>query len=304
MRHNSISDSLWRDPEFKALSNNGKLLMLCLLTSPLLGFSGACYATDGLVSEYSGLTRAESVKAITELVSSGFILASGDYLIIRNYLKFNAASGDKLGKALIKDVNSLPQQAFDAFMSIPVASESYLSACDDCKLTARYCNTFDAVLDQPQPKPMRQPVAKNAITESEEIARLRGYADVVLSDFPDVKHAKNTLTTEQYQKLLDKYGMTKLTIMQKVYFGWKAGKAKAPTTTDYGTLIAGTWVAERADEELSKQPHNHIDHAQPQTSEWTYKFPRPAGFENWSRNDKSNYITSGGKTMPNGGSNA
>jgi len=103
-----------------------------------------------------------------------------------------------------------------------------------------------------KPKAKTPHVAKSAITESEEIVRLRGYANEILKDFADCKHAKNTLTGAQYQTLLDKYGMAKLTVMQRIYFGWKASRAKAPTTTDFGTLNVTTgWVSEKADEKLS-----------------------------------------------------
>jgi hypothetical protein len=84
--------------------------------------------------------------------------------------------------------------------------------------------------------------------ETEEITRLRSYVAAIYADFPNAKN-KPSITAEEYQRLIDKFGYDKLVVMQRVYFEWKAGLSTKPKHTDYGTLIkVDGWAAKRAEE--------------------------------------------------------
>jgi len=89
MNYHSISDSLWTDYGFRSLTPNGKLLLLCFLSSNLLEHSGVFFATVGMITEYTGSTKPETTKAIDELVESGFILYFHDYVILNIVIKIS-----------------------------------------------------------------------------------------------------------------------------------------------------------------------------------------------------------------------
>jgi len=108
----------------------------------------------------------------------------------------------------------------------------------------------DAPAKQPQKQTQPKPKAKPApVPESEEIQRLRGYVAAIFADYPCAKN-KPLITTDEYQKLIDKHGFDKLVVMQRIYYEWKAKLSKKHNYTDYGTMLNG-WVLERANEELS-----------------------------------------------------
>jgi len=102
---------------------------------------------------------------------------------------------------------------------------------------------------KPQAKPKAEPVP-----ESEEIIRLRGYADAIFAEIPNCKN-KPCISGADYQKLIDKWGLTKLTIMQRVYYEWLTTLKDKYKHTDYGVLNVGGnkgWISKAADDELDK----------------------------------------------------
>lgn len=123
------------------------------------------------------------------------------------------------------------------------------------KAAEREGKEIEAVVLPLLPKPKRQPVAKNAITESEEITRLRGYADAIYAQIPNCKN-KPCISTSDYQKLIDKWGLTKLTIMQRVYYEWLITLKDKYKHTDFGVLNVGGsngWISQAADEQIAKE---------------------------------------------------
>jgi hypothetical protein len=95
-------------------------------------------------------------------------------------------------------------------------------------------------------KPQAKPKPVVIIPESDQITRLRSYAKAIFDELGSSKN-KPELTTEQYQKLIDKWGFDKLVVMQRIYYEWKASLAKKHTHTDFGTLNKKCWVHEKAD---------------------------------------------------------
>jgi hypothetical protein len=96
-------------------------------------------------------------------------------------------------------------------------------------------------------KPQAKPKPVVIIPESDQITRLRSYAKAIFDELGSSKN-KPELTTEQYQKLIDKWGFDRLVVLQRIYYEWKASLAKKHTHTDFGTLNKKCWVHEKADE--------------------------------------------------------
>lgn len=110
---------------------------------------------------------------------------------------------------------------------------------------------------KPESKPKKQKQVKEPTPESEQIQRLRGYVDAIYAEFPKAKN-KPSLSTDEYQKLIDKWG-DKLVTMQKVYYEWLSTYDKKRTHSDFGTLIKGGWVLNRVDETGNQeQPENNL----------------------------------------------
>jgi len=257
------------------------------MSSPIFGFAGVCYATIGLLSEYSQLPARDCEKALAELLNSGAIIKFGDYLVIKNYLLFNKCSGDKIETKLINDFNALPKEVFAGIMSIPIIKEVYLRSCTARDREPRDTNGLIAVSDylpvQIELKP--KPVVKKSLTpESEQITRLRGYAKAIFDEIGSSKN-KPELSTEQYQKLIDKWGYDKLVILQRVFYEWKAIKKDKATATDFGTLFKKGWVHEKADTLSDSSQYDSGNTPTPEPREnppsggWLYPFPKPEGLD-------------------------
>jgi hypothetical protein len=102
----------------------------------------------------------------------------------------------------------------------------------------------DQVNDQVKPKP--KPKKRKNPESSDEIKQLRQYVSAIFADYPNCKNARNELTDEQYQRLIDKYGYGYVVDLQKAYFGWKVSKKDVLKTTDYGVLNRdSSWVHEK-----------------------------------------------------------
>jgi len=296
MNYHSISDSLWTDYGFRSLTPNGKLLLLCFLSSNLLEHSGVFFATVGMITEYTGSTKPETTKAIDELVESGFILYFHDYVILKNYLKFNSAGQDTHRIRIVKDLNGLSCDVFNVAMSIPAINAIYYDYCEKIKCAPRECSESYPIdtlsipyrhpMQKPQPKPKPKP---EPVTESEEIQRLRGYVAAIIADFPDSKNSKNELTADQYQKLIDKYGYSKLVVMQRIYFEWKVSRKEKTKTTDFGTLNKGDgWVVTEADKH-EPEPEQPIEEPWVRP-EWKYTYPKPDNYETMDQRQINVYL--------------
>jgi hypothetical protein len=98
----------------------------------------------------------------------------------------------------------------------------------------------------PQANPQKPVVRQSPTPESDQITRLRSYAKAIFDELGNCKN-KPELTTEQYQKLIDKWGFDKLVVLQRVFYEWKAIKKDKATATDFGTLFKKGWVHEKAD---------------------------------------------------------
>lgn len=88
---------------------------------------------------------------------------------------------------------------------------------------------------------------------SEKAKELFSYIDEILSPFDGAQNANRDINPEQADRLIDKWGMQKLTDMCNIYYPWKAGKKTKHNHTDFGTLFRkGNWVEERLLEQTAK----------------------------------------------------
>lgn len=133
-----------------------------------------------------------------------------------------------------------------------------------------------------EPKPV---VKQSPTPESDQITRLRSYAKAIFDELGSSKN-KPELTTEQYQKLIDKWGFDKLVVLQRIYYEWKASLAKKHTHTDFGTLNKKCWVHEKADKDDGCQEQYESGNTptpdqipNPPAGGWLYPFPKPKGFD-------------------------
>lgn len=143
--------------------------------------------------------------------------------------------------------------------------------------------------DDPPPKTPKPKKEKTPDIESTpEIDQLRKHVDAIFEEYPDTVNPKNELTNQQYLKLIEKFGYSKLALMQRFYYEWKFARKAKTTTTDFGTLNrSGGWVEERANEELIKQgkPINKPPSQEP----WTLPFPKPPEWDSWHNDQKLTY---------------
>jgi len=253
VNHNSIADTLWTDSEFRRLSVNGKVLFLCLLTAPVKSYTGIFFATAGTLSEYCSISKQEASKAIAELCERKFIVSVDDHLIICNHMKFNTYGYDTHKIRMVKDLNALQESVFSAAMAIPIIKSTYQNACEVLNVQPRMASANDPA-SEPLPfvAAVTKPVVKQSLTPasdqfaeaSEMIKRLRSYA---LAIFDEIGSSKNKpeLTTEQYQKLIDKWGFDKLVVMQRAFYDHVSKLEKKYSYNHFNVLIKGGWVLDK-----------------------------------------------------------
>jgi len=93
-----------------------------------------------------------------------------------------------------------------------------------------------------------KPVVKDSLLpESDQITRLRGYAQAIFDELGSSKN-KPELTTEQYQKLIDKWGFDKLVVMQRAFYDHVSKLDKKYSYNHFNVLIKGGWVLDKVEQ--------------------------------------------------------
>lgn len=107
-------------------------------------------------------------------------------------------------------------------------------------------NAADKAKDEAPAKanPPKPVVKKSSAPESEQITRLRGYAQAIFDELGSSKN-KPELTTEQYQKLIDKWGFEKLVVMQRAFYDHVSKLEKKYSYNHFNVLIKGGWVLDK-----------------------------------------------------------
>lgn len=302
MNYRSISDEIWKDAKFKKISTKAKLAFLFLLTTPDFNFAGIHYCPTDQMAVYTRMSNKDCYDALLELSDEGMVRVSNDYVIMINHLRHNKCTSRTHSTKLVKDLHAVPSAVFNDAMRVDYVKDAYLNACITTEIEPKTISAqvIDQDTDQAS-KLKKEPrqrhtkgkavIEDSLISEPEpaEIQRLRGYVAAIVAEYPDCKWAKSDLTGEQYKKLLAKFGIDKLTVMQKVYFEWKFGRKDKPKTTDFGTLnVCSGWVSEKADQLLGAGYKSE----EPKTDkqEWTLPFAKPADWDKWSIAERRAYV--------------
>jgi len=264
MKYHSISDEIWKDVKFKRLSSNAKLAFMFLLTTPDFNFAGVHYCPSDQMAVYTRISEKACKDALSELHREGMVRVCGDYVVLHNYLKHNSF-GCTHYKKLIKDIESLPEDVFAEAMQVITIKIKYIEACNHEKINKQPLTIFDdenAINHDPdqasdqEPKPKKEPktrqtkgnsakVSFTAENEPREISELRGYVANIIAEYPDCKWGYCDITTEQYAKLICKWGRDKLVGMQKMFYEWKCTTPNKPSIKcDFNVLNKDTcWVS-------------------------------------------------------------
>ena len=94
-RYRKIDPRIWNDQKFRALSDNGKLAFLFLLTHPHMTAIGAMRATIPGLAQEIGWTVDAMSDAIRHAMSLGMVDANEEasYMGLRSFLKYNEPEG-------------------------------------------------------------------------------------------------------------------------------------------------------------------------------------------------------------------
>lgn len=103
--------SFWTSPDIHALSDDGKLLALYLLSGPHGGIAGVCRLPAGYVSEDLKWTELRVTKGFSELLAKGFLnrCDTTKWVWICKFLEWNRPENPNQWKAARKVAEAVPQ---------------------------------------------------------------------------------------------------------------------------------------------------------------------------------------------------
>ena len=107
-----VYSSFWTSESTRALSDDGRMLSLYLLSGPHMTIAGVCRLPDGYVSEDLGWTSQRVSKGFAELFAKGFAnrCETTKWVWIRRFLDWNTPENPNQWKAAIKIANQVPQR--------------------------------------------------------------------------------------------------------------------------------------------------------------------------------------------------
>ena len=94
-RYSKIYNSIWSDPEFEELENEGKLLYMYLLTCPIGSSAGYFRLPVKQVAIDLDMTKAKALELLTSNKGLWEYDEDTNQVFIRNYLKYNKLGGAK-----------------------------------------------------------------------------------------------------------------------------------------------------------------------------------------------------------------
>ncbi len=110
-RHRKVSVAIWNDEKFRALSDDGELLFLFLLTHPQQTSLGAMRATMGGLAEERRWLPDKLLKAFAEASHQGMAKYDRDAccLWLPNFLKYNGPESPNVVKAWAGALDLIPE---------------------------------------------------------------------------------------------------------------------------------------------------------------------------------------------------
>lgn len=107
--YGQVQCHFWQSPEALALSDQGKLLALYLLTGPHSNGLGCYRLPDGYVMADFGWSAETVSKGFKELLGAGFAERFEGVVFVPNFLKWNGISNPNVASARQKEFESLPK---------------------------------------------------------------------------------------------------------------------------------------------------------------------------------------------------
>jgi hypothetical protein len=109
--YRKIDVRIWNDEKFNALSDNGKLLFLFLLTHPNMTPLGGMRATTGGLGEELKWHKRTINKSFSELLNAKFVLYDNknSLLIFRNFIKYNQPESPNVIKSWAYYLDLIPE---------------------------------------------------------------------------------------------------------------------------------------------------------------------------------------------------
>lgn len=110
--YGQIQSSFWGDPDIRSLDDVSKLMAAYLLTSPHTNGLGCFRLPLGYLSDDLRKGIETVSKGYAELYQTGFLSRCDetDFILIRNFLKWNPISNPKVAKARVKEFDLIPKK--------------------------------------------------------------------------------------------------------------------------------------------------------------------------------------------------
>jgi len=161
-KYSKISPQFWTDPDVRKLSNDGKLFLLYLLTSPHQNMVGWHFLNKYYMSGDMGYPIDTVSELLQYLINKGFIHYDWDneMLLIHKFLKYNSVTGPKQAEGAIKVIDNLPDHTMIQLFRDCV--EKY-NKDDDKHLLKGIDRVYGTVCDrdggepEPEPEPEQEP---------------------------------------------------------------------------------------------------------------------------------------------------
>lgn len=110
-RYRKVDPRIWNDEKYRALSDDGKLVFLMLLTHPSMTALGAMRATPGGLAEELGWAPERLREAFGEALSKGMAKhdASAHLICLPSFIKYNQPESPNVVKAWVGAFDLLPE---------------------------------------------------------------------------------------------------------------------------------------------------------------------------------------------------
>jgi hypothetical protein len=107
-RQNDVSDPMWSDPPFHALSPHGKLMYVWSFTNSRVGMAGIYKIPQSTIEHELGLAADQVALALEELQAAGFLFYDGTWLWVRSRIKRLRTRTVQMCRSIAKQVAEVP----------------------------------------------------------------------------------------------------------------------------------------------------------------------------------------------------
>jgi len=153
-RYSKVFVKIWHSKDFRAISEDGKMLFMYLLTSPHRNMGGFYYLPLPYLCFDVGLDENRVAKAFEELDDRGMVVCDKDaqVVLIKKWFCYNPIENENQAKGLNKQLAEIPKsKLFESFVNC---------VKEHCKYTETILKGFDIPFENPSetlPKPYAKP---------------------------------------------------------------------------------------------------------------------------------------------------